>query len=129
VNPIKAMLRIYWLGCSDGRHLFVANQFLDFAAIDLSTMERVASMDDGFRPLHVKLVQQNCQSLVAVLGGFGGNNVLFLVDASDLANLQVLLYWISVLIPSISPATLFIFLPASTRTPVIWARGFRGQIT
>lgn len=75
---------------SDGRYLFVANQFFDFAAVDLSSFQRVSSMDNGFRSLRVKLVQRDCQRLLALLGGFGGNNALLLVDASDPANLQIL---------------------------------------
>jgi hypothetical protein len=78
---------------SDGRYVFVANQFFDFAAVDLSNMELIASLDSGFRFLRVKLVEQNSQRLLALLSGptgTGGNSVLLLLDASDPVNLQIL---------------------------------------
>ena len=79
---------------SDGRYVFVANQFFDFAAVDLSNMEMIASLDSGFRFLRVKVVQQNSRRLLALLSGatgtFSGNNALVLLDASDPANMQIL---------------------------------------
>jgi hypothetical protein len=77
----------------DGRYLFVANQFYDFAAIDLNSFQIVGTIAGAnYRFVRVRVVEKGAQRLLAVLSsqsGTGGTTALLLVDATNPAQLTV----------------------------------------
>lgn len=79
---------------ADGRYVFFANQFFNFAAIDTSTSQVVATIPGAnFRFLRVESFEDSQHRLLAVLSspaGTGGTSALLLVDATNPSQLQIL---------------------------------------
>jgi hypothetical protein len=79
---------------ADGRYLFFANQFYNFAAIDTSTSQVIATIPGAdFRFLRVESFEDSQHRLLAVLSsptGTGGTSALLLVDATNPSQLQIL---------------------------------------
>ena len=79
---------------SDGRYVFFANQFFNFAAIDTNTSQVIATIPGAnFRFLRVESFEDSQHRLLAVLSspsGTGGTSALLLVDATNPSQLQVL---------------------------------------
>lgn len=76
----------------DGRFAFVANQFFNFAAIDLNTKTIVGTIPGDFRFLRIASFEDSQRRLLAVLSGpagTGGVSSLLLVDATNPAQLTV----------------------------------------
>ena len=78
---------------SDGRFVFFAGGFFNFAAIDLSSAKIVGTIPGDFRFFRVENFEDNQRRLLAVLsarGGNGGTPALLLVDATNPSQLVVL---------------------------------------
>lgn len=78
---------------TDGRYVFLGNQFYNFAAIDLSVMQIVGTIPgSNYRFGRVRIFDNNQQRLLAVLSspsGTGGISAILLVDATDPTHLSV----------------------------------------
>jgi Calx-beta domain len=78
---------------SDGRFVFLGNQFYNFAAIDLNSMQVVGSIPGAnYRFSRVRIFESAQQRLLAVLSsqsGTTGITAILLVDATDPAHLSI----------------------------------------
>lgn len=77
---------------TDGRYVFLGNQFFNFAAIDLNAMQVVGTIPGNYRFGRVRMFENNQQRLLAVLSspaGTGGVAAILLVDATDPAHLSI----------------------------------------
>ncbi len=71
---------------ANGQFLFFANQFFNFAAIDLNTKQVAGTIPGNFRFLRVEVFDDNQHRLLAVLSQpatTGGTSALLLVDATN----------------------------------------------
>ena len=78
---------------NDGRYAFVANQFYNFAAIDLNTQQIVATLDSSFRFLRIESFEDSQRRLLAVLSastGTANSSALLLIDATNPGQLTIL---------------------------------------
>lgn len=79
---------------NDGRYVFVGNQFFNFAAIDLNTMQIIGTIPgNNFRFGQVHIFETNLERRLAILSspsGTGGIMAILLVNANDPANLSVI---------------------------------------
>ena len=79
---------------NDGRYVFVGNQFFNFAAIDLTTMQIVGTIPgNNFRFGRVRIFEVNQERRLAVLSSPSGtvNTMsILLVNANDPANLSII---------------------------------------
>lgn len=79
---------------NDGRYVFVGNQFFNFAAIDLNTMQIVGTIPgNNFRFGRVRIFEVNQERRLAVLSSPSGtvNTMsILLVNANDPANLSII---------------------------------------
>jgi hypothetical protein len=77
---------------SDGQFVFFANQFFNFAAINLNTGQIVGTIPGNFRFLRLEVFDSGQQRKLAVLSGpgaTGGISALLLVDATNPSQLAV----------------------------------------
>jgi hypothetical protein len=78
---------------TDGRYVFLGNQFFNFAAIDLNAMQVVGTIPgSNYRFSRVRIFENDQQRLLAVLSspsGTGGISAILLVDATDPAHLSI----------------------------------------
>ncbi len=76
---------------ADGRYVFVANQFINLAAVDLQTMQVVDSFGSEFRFNRMKLSETPSRKWLAVessdSGTVSGINSLLLLNVTDPSNL------------------------------------------
>jgi hypothetical protein len=78
---------------SDGRFVFFASQFFNFAAIDLNTKSIVGTIAGNFRFWRIVSYDDGQRRLLAALSlpaGTGGTSALLLVDATNPAQLTIL---------------------------------------
>jgi hypothetical protein len=78
---------------ADGRYAFVANQFHNFAAIDLNTKQVVATLDSSFRFFRIESFEDSQRRLLAVLSASTGtvnSSALLLIDATNPSQLTIL---------------------------------------
>ena len=79
---------------NDGRYVFFGNQFFNFAAIDLNTMQIVGTIPgNNFRFGRVRIFEANQQRRLAVLSSPSGTvntMAILLVNANDPANLSII---------------------------------------
>jgi Calx-beta domain-containing protein len=78
---------------TDGRFVFLGNQFYNFAAIDLNLMQVVGTIPGAnYRFSRVRIFESNQQRLLAVLSspsGTTGVTAILLVDATDPSHLSI----------------------------------------
>ena len=77
---------------SDGRFVFHASQFFNFAAIDLNTKTVVGTIAGNFRFWRLAIYDDGQRRLLAALSlpaGTGGTSALLLVDAANPAQLTI----------------------------------------
>lgn len=78
---------------ADGRHVFVVNQFIDFAVVDTTTLQIVSSLGGNLGYIRLRQFEDGQRRLLALEGtGFdgSGNPVLMLIDATDPTHLMTL---------------------------------------
>jgi len=79
---------------TDGRYVFLGNQFFNFAAIDLNLMQIVGTIPgSNYRFGRVRIFENAQQRLLAVLSspsGTGGISAILLVDATDPTHLSII---------------------------------------
>lgn len=77
---------------ADGQFVFFANQFFNFAAIDLNTKQIVGTISGNFRFLRLEVFEDGQKRWLAVLSGpatTGGISALLLVDATNPSQMSV----------------------------------------
>ncbi len=78
----------------DGRFAFVGVQFDDFAVVDITTLQTIASIPSGnFRFGRVRIFEDAQRRIVALQSsgsGTGGKAAILLVDATDPSHLSIL---------------------------------------
>ncbi len=78
---------------NDGRYAFVANQFHNFAAVDLNTKQIVGTLDSSFRFFRIASFEDSQRRLIALYSaptGTQNSSALLLVDATNPNQLQIL---------------------------------------
>jgi hypothetical protein len=79
---------------ADGRYVFVANMFINLAAVDLQTMQVVGSFGSEFRFNRMRLFETPLKKLIAIESSDSGTvsniNSLLLIDATDPSNLTMI---------------------------------------
>ncbi|HEV7683076.1 MAG TPA: Calx-beta domain-containing protein, partial [Pyrinomonadaceae bacterium] len=76
----------------DGHYAFVADQFADFAVIDLTTRQVVSTIGGAYRFNRVALFEDAQRRLLALQSsqsGTGGVQVILLIDATDPTHLSI----------------------------------------
>ncbi len=77
---------------NDGRFVFFANQFFEFAVIDLTISQIVSTISGNFRFAAIEIFEDSQRRLLALQSlpaGTGGTAALLLIDATNPSQLQI----------------------------------------